>query len=245
MGFFEGLAPRWRAAAIGKPLTPLSRAIVAATQRGPVVGHFRLFRWVKRAKCVGMWVRSSAIRPVPAYAKVSEAALESVRQALAEDEEDAREQLDEAFERFEREQPCLAAHIGDILAETSEETALALGYFLVLTVWLAFDQAHGAQMEEVTAEAISATQELLELDEELRDSGPDEPLASDDIIAMEQPALIGFVHENLEAAAESHEGLEEEDLDKIYRVVLVQILVLSYAVTKPAGFPVGRAEAQA
>lgn len=194
---------------------------------------------------ISMWVRSSAIRPVPAYAKVSEAALESVRQGLAEDEEDAREQLDEAFERFEREQPCLAAHIGDVLAETGDETALALGYFLVLTVWLAFDHAHGPQIDEVTAEAISATQETLELDEELRDSGPDEPLESDDIIAMEQPALLGFVHENLNAAADSHDGLQEDDLDKIYQVVLVQILVLSYAIASPSGFPVGRAEAQA
>src|SRR5690606_6515028 len=111
-----------------------------------------------------MWVRASAIRPVPPYARVSEAALESVRQALAHDEEEAREPLDEAFERFEREQPCLAAHIGDVLSDTSDETALALGYFLVLTIWLAFDHAHGQHVDEVSAESISATQELLSLD---------------------------------------------------------------------------------
>jgi hypothetical protein len=192
-----------------------------------------------------MWVRSSAIRPVAPYARVSEAALESVRQALAEDEDDAREQLDEAFERFEREQPCLAAHIGDVLSDTSDETALALGYFLVLTVWLAFDHAHGSLLDEVSAESISATQELLTLDEELRDADPEEPLASDDVVRMEQPALLGFVHENLDAAMDNQDDLDDEDIDKIYRVVLVQILVLSYAISRPVGFPVARAEAQA
>lgn len=192
-----------------------------------------------------MWVRASAIRPVPPYARVSEAALESVRQALAEDEDDAREQLDDAFERFEREQPCLAAHIGDVLADTSDETALALGYFLVLTVWLAFDHAHGSLLDEVSAESIAATQELLTLDEELRDADPEEPLASDDVVRMEQPALLAFVHENLDAAMDNQEDLDDEDVDKIYRVVLVQILVLSYAISRPVGFPVARAEAQA
>lgn len=192
-----------------------------------------------------MWVRSSAIRPVPPYARVSEAALESVRQALAEDEDDAREQLDEAFERFEREQPCLAAHIADVLADTNDETALALGYFLVLTVWLAFDHAHGSLLDEVSAESISATQELLTLDEELRDADPEETLASDDVVRMEQPALLAFVHENLDAAMDNQDDLDDEDVDKIYRVVLVQVLVLSYAISRPVGFPVARAEAQA
>jgi hypothetical protein len=192
-----------------------------------------------------MWVRTSAIRPVATYARVSEAALESVRQALADDEDDAREQLDEAFERFEREQPCLAAHIGDVLSDTSDETALALGYFLVLTVWLAFDHSHGSLLDEVSAESISATQELLTLDEELRDADPEESLASDDVIRMEQPALLAFVHENLDAAMDSQDELADEDVDKIYRVVLVQILVLSYAISRPVGFPVARAEAQA
>jgi len=177
---------------------------------------------------------------------VSEAALESVRQALAHDEEEAREPLDEAFERFEREQPCLAAHICDVLSDTSDETALALGYFLVLTIWLAFDHAHGQHVDEVSAESISATQELLSLDEELRDADPMESLESDDVVLMEQPALIGFVHENLSAALEAHaDSVDEADVDKIYRVVLVQVLVLSYAINRPAGFPVARAEAQA
>src|SRR5262249_40626632 len=63
-----------------------------------------------------VWVRRSAIRPVPSYAEVPEHALDAVRDGLAEDDEEARAQLDEAFERFERAQPALAAHVADALS---------------------------------------------------------------------------------------------------------------------------------
>ncbi len=193
-----------------------------------------------------MWVRTSAIRPVPAFARVPAGALEAVRQNLAEDEEEAREQLDSAFDRFEREQPCLAAHIGDVLGEPLDETALALGYFLALAVWLAFERAHGSQVEEVSAESIAATQALLTLDEELRRADPTELLDTGDVIAMEQPGLLDFVHEHLNATLEANAAhIDVDDVDAIYRVILIEILSLSYAVTRPAGYPMGKIEIQA
>jgi hypothetical protein len=165
---------------------------------------------------------------------------------LADDEDEAREQLDSAFDRFEREQPCLSAHIGEMLSEPLDETALALGYFLALTVWLAFERAHAHHVDQVSAESIAATQELLTLDEELRRADPLEALDSDDIIGMEQPELIEFVHEHVNATLEANAAhIDVDDVDTIYRVVLVEILALSYAVNRPAGFPVGRIEAQA
>ena len=42
-----------------------------------------------------MWVRRSAIRPVPSYATLPAHALESVRDNLAEDDEEARSQFSE------------------------------------------------------------------------------------------------------------------------------------------------------
>jgi hypothetical protein len=193
-----------------------------------------------------VWVRASAIRPVPTYARIPGAAVESVRSSLADDEDEAREQLDSAFDRFEREQPCLSAHIGEMLSEPLDETALALGYFLALTVWLAFERAHAHHVDQVSAESIAATQELLTLDEELRRADPLEALDSDDIIGMEQPELIEFVHEHVNATLEANAAhIDVDDVDTIYRVVLVEILALSYAVNRPAGFPVGRIEAQA
>lgn len=192
-----------------------------------------------------MWVRSSAIRPVPSYARVPASALESVRLSLAEDEDEARVQLDEAFDRFEEEQPCLSAHIGDVLNAPLDETVLALGYFLALAVWLAFEQAHG-QLDEVSAESIGATLELLGLDEELRRADPTESLDTDDIVAMEQPHLLEFVYEHVNATLEANAPhIEVDDIDVIYRVILVEILALSYAVSRPAGYTVGELEIQA
>jgi hypothetical protein len=177
---------------------------------------------------------------------VPEGALESVRLSLADDEQKAREQLDDAFDRFEHEQPCLSAHIGDLLGEPLDETALALGYFLVLAIWLSFDRAHGTQIEQVSAESIAATQTLLTLDEELRRADSTESLDTDDVIGMEQPALLEFVHEHMSATLEAHAAhIDVDDVDAIYRVVLVEILALSYAVHRPAGYPVGRIEIQA
>lgn len=190
-----------------------------------------------------MWVRGTAIRPVPSYAKVAEGALDGVRRSLSDDDEAVRTQLDEAFDRFEREQPALAAHVGDVLGSPLDETALALGYFLTLVVWMGFERAHGSYMEEVTAESIQATEELLDLDEELRKTDPAEALDTDDVIAMEQPSLLEFVHEHLDATLEAHaEDVDVDDVHTVYKLVLVEILALSYAVRKPAGYPVAKTE---
>ena len=193
-----------------------------------------------------MWVRSSAIRPVAPYARVPAASLEAVRRGLASDDDDTASQLDLAFDRFEREQPCLSAHIGDVLSEPLDETALALGYFLALAVWLAFDRAHPGRVDQVSPESVRATHELLILDEELRRMDATEALDSEDVIGMEQPDLIEFVHEHVSATMEANRAtIDVDDVDVIYRIILVEILSLSYAVGRPAGFPAKLVEIQA
>lgn len=190
-----------------------------------------------------MWVRRSAIRPVPSYARVPASTLESVRRALAQDDEETRAELDHAFERFERAQPELASHVAKVLSSPLDETALALGYFLVLVVWLSFEKVYGRHLDVVTEQALRATQELLELDEQLRRNDPAEPLDSDDVVAMEQPDLIAFVHEHVGAALEARgDRVDLEDVHVVYRLVLVQVLALSYAVQRPAGYPVVKTE---
>jgi hypothetical protein len=190
-----------------------------------------------------VWVRGTAIRPVPSYARVAPSAIDAVRRGLADEDESVRGQLDEAFDRFEREQPALAAHVGDALSSPLDETALALGYFLTLVVWMGFERAHGTYVDEVTAESIQATEELLELDEQLRRKDPAEALDTDDVIAMEQPGLLEFVHEHLDATLDAHaENVDVDDVHAVYRLVLVEILSLSYAVRKPAGYPVQKTE---
>ncbi|HLV21163.1 MAG TPA: hypothetical protein VKZ49_09785 [Polyangiaceae bacterium] len=190
-----------------------------------------------------MWVRRSAIRPVPPYARVPAHALDAVRDSLAEDDEEARAQLDEAFERFERTQGTLAAHVTEALSQPLDETALALGYFLGLAVWLAFEQAHGGHIDEVQEAELVAVEELLSLDEELRRSDPADALDSDDVIAMEQPHLLDFVHEHIDATLEAHaDEIDVDDVHAVYRSVLVEILALSYAVRRPSGYPLAKTE---
>lgn len=209
--------------------------------------HLRHEKWL--ATTIGVleqssvWVRSSAIRPVPAYARVPGHALDAVRESLADDDDAAREQLDEAFERFERSQPALATRIAETLGKPLDETALALGYFLSLAIWLAFDQVHGQHLCEIGEEELSATEELLSLDEDLRRADPAEALDSDDVIAMEQPHLLEFVHDHVDATLEAHaDEVDVDDVHQVYRVVLIEILALSYAVERPSGYPVAKTE---
>jgi hypothetical protein len=190
-----------------------------------------------------VWVRSSAIRPVPSYARVPEHALDAVRENLSEDDEAAREQLDDAFDRFERTQPALAERMAETLGKPLDDTALALGYFLSLAIWLAFEQVHGDHMTEVGADELKATEELLALDEDLRRADPAEALDSDDVIAMEQPHLLAFVHEHVDATLEAHaDEVDVDDVHQVYRAVLIEILALSYGVERPSGYPVAKTE---
>jgi hypothetical protein len=190
-----------------------------------------------------MWVRRAAIRPVPPYAQVPSHAIDAVRQGLADDDERARAQLDQAFERFERTQPVLAAHVAEHLARPLDETALALGYFVTLAVWLSFEAAFGTHLEPVSEDALRATAESLELDEELRRSDPAEALDTDDVVAMEQPHLVGFVHEHIDATLEAHaESIDVDDVHATYRLVLLEVLALSYSVERPSGYPVAKTE---
>ena len=191
-----------------------------------------------------MWVRGTAIRPVPGYAKIAPPVLASLKGWLGEsDDERVRGDLDQAFERFEREQPVLSAHVGDVLAGPLDETALALGYFLTLVVWICFERAHRGRLDTVTAEAVRATEELLTLDEQLRSADPAEAVDTDDVVAMEQPTLLALVHEHIDATLDSHaEAIDVDDVDVVYRLVLVEILALSYAVRQPVGYPVAKTE---
>ncbi|MBI3202875.1 MAG: hypothetical protein IT377_21955 [Polyangiaceae bacterium] len=190
-----------------------------------------------------MWVRSSAIRPVPSYAKVPTHALDAVRESLADDDDAAREQLDAAFERFERLQPALAARVAETLSKPLDETALGLGYFLALAVWLAFERVHGEHVSEIREDELLATDELLTLDEELRRADPAEALDSDDVIGMEQPDLVEFVHEHVDATLEANaDEVDVDDVHQVYRAVLIEILALSYAVQRPSGYPVAKTE---
>lgn len=186
-----------------------------------------------------MWVRGAAIRPVPPYAVVPREILERVEQELAEGGLGTKSELDDAFERFERTQPALAQHAADILARPLDETALALGYFLTIAVWLGFERAFRDRLGVVTEEERAAADAALELEEQLRASNTEEPLDLEDVMAIEQPGVLAFLNEHVEAALEPEEDgssdVDVDDVHLVYRSVLVETLALSHAVAPTGG----------
>src|ERR1700693_3673730 len=116
-----------------------------------------------------MWVRGAAIRPVPRYAIVGARSLDQIERELADDSSRAREALDEAFARFESTQPNLADAISRLLSKPLDETALALGYFLSIAIWLAFERTFTeTRLREVSLDALKATEEAIKLEAEVR-----------------------------------------------------------------------------
>lgn len=184
-----------------------------------------------------MWVRRAAIRPVPSFAQLPLRALAEVEEQLAEDGDDARLRLDQAFARFEETQPALAERVSQALSGPLDETALALGYFLTLAIWLGFDSVFEGALDEVSETALTGVEESLQLDEQIRLSDPAEAVDSDDVVAMEQPDVLAFVHEHLDAALEANASeVDVDDVHSIYRVVLIEVLALSYAVRPPSNW---------
>ena len=186
-----------------------------------------------------MWVRGAAIRPVPPYAVVDREVLDRIEDELAENGTSPKPDLDDAFSRFEQTQVALAQLAAVTLARPLDETALALGYFLTIAVWLGFERAFGARLCEVTDQELEAAQSALNLEEELRASHAHEPLDLDDVMAIEQPGILAFVNEHVEAALEPGDGepreVDVDDVHAVYRCVLVLTLALSHAVSPATG----------
>jgi hypothetical protein len=189
-----------------------------------------------------MWVRGAAIRPVPRYAVVDGPTLQTIERELADDSPGAREELDSAFARFEATQPQLADALSQQLSRPLDDAGLALGYFLTIAVWLAFERTFGAtRLREVSQDALEATDQAIELEEQIRAAQGDELLFDlDDIVSIEQPNLLAFVHAHVDAALDAgtsdrirrSPGREVDlgDVRVVYRGVVLLTLCLSHAV---------------
>lgn len=188
-----------------------------------------------------MWVLRSAIRPVPSYARIDEATIQSVLENFANEADEHHDDFDAAFAEFDEAQSVLAHYVSGELSRNLGEPAMALGYFLSLCIWLSFERAMGRNINFITKESLDETCQLLELDQEMRKADVNEPLDTDDVVRMEQPRLVQFIHEHIENALdlESTE-LEMNELQVVYRMVLIMTLSFSYAVRAPAGFPTQR-----
>jgi hypothetical protein len=187
---------------------------------------------------------------------VEAATLEGIERELAENSDSTRGELDAAFARFESTQPQLADALSRVLAKPLDETALALGYFLTIAVWLSFERTFGkSRLREVSSDALDATEQAILLEEELRAAHGDEPLDLDDIVSIEQPFLLAFVHEHIDAALDPRRGehhangesreVDVDDVHSVYRAVVLLTLCLSHAVLPVDGASRGTRELMA
>ena len=193
-----------------------------------------------------MWARGAAIRPVPAWAIVPREAFTRVESELstADDphetggDDGESGQMHRDFARFEDTQPALASHASEVLGRPLDDTALALGYFLTLAVWLGFETTFKGRLGTVDEAQLAATRTALAVEEELRASHTEEPLDLEDVVALEQPHALAFMNEHLEAALETTSVAEDREVDLddmhvVYRMVVVVVLALSHAVQGP------------
>jgi hypothetical protein len=175
---------------------------------------------------------------VPGYAVVPESHLTAIENELGRDDDGTRTELDAAFRRFEETQPHVAERMAEALRKPIDETALSLGYFLSIAVWMAFDRAFGERLVLVTEDALRATEAAMALEEELRAAHSDEPIELDDVVAMEQPHVVAFANEHVDAALDPDADGSEVDIDdvhRVYRATLILTVALSYAVMPERG----------
>jgi hypothetical protein len=190
-----------------------------------------------------MWVQRSSIRPVPSYAKVGRAALEHLRSELLTQADQSPPAFDAMFQDFEDKQPILADHVGGVLSNPLSDAAVALGYFLSVAIWIAFDRTLGTALDPISSEELRSTVELFAFDHDLRQHSPGQSVDTGDVVFMEQPALVEFVRESIQATVRANQGqLGEDEVRQVHHMLLIEILALSYAVRAPAGFPLTKSE---
>ncbi|MCA9536744.1 MAG: hypothetical protein KC593_23840 [Myxococcales bacterium] len=183
-----------------------------------------------------MFLRKAALRPVPRHAVVDEHFVQLVEAQLDAHEDDLQGVLDRGYAELDRRQPALSDWLAEQLSEGQDELVQSLGYFLVVTVYMTFREAFPTRLDEVDERSLQIALETLSVDEELRANDPTEALDSDDVVAMGQPAVIEFVQHHVEEAIEQAEGeVELEQLDRVYRALLVEVIALSHAVAGPRG----------
>ncbi|HEU4580839.1 MAG TPA: hypothetical protein VFS67_21420 [Polyangiaceae bacterium] len=183
-----------------------------------------------------MWVRRSAIRPVPRYARLPESSIRSMEAAFSAADARAQQLARASYERLTSRQPALTAYLTRKLSASLDDTALALGHMLALAVYVGFESFAGSALRSLTPEAVAAAELAFSADEELRRADPRDALDSDDIIAIDQPALVAFVNDHIERTLEQHAAVVDvDDVDVVYRTILVEILALSQAVAPPPG----------
>lgn len=183
-----------------------------------------------------MFLRKAALRPVPRWAVVDELAIDGLEEGLGDGQERLQQALDVGYREMDRLQPHLAEWLAGQVSSRKDELAQSVGYFLAVTVYLAFREAFPTRLSTVDEVSLRLAIDTLSADEELRANDPTEVLESDDVVAMGQPVVLGYVQHHFdEALAQADDDVDLEAFDVVYRAILVEVIALSHAVRSPDG----------
>lgn len=183
-----------------------------------------------------MFFRKAAIRKIPQWAIVDQFAIERAEASLNADSPTLQDRLDRLFRAFGQDQPALSDYLSEEISELDHELSQSLGYFLIAAIFRVFTEAFPERLDEVDETALRIAVETLAADEALRADDPLEILESDDLVAMNQPELVDFVQGHLrDAFDQAEDEVPIEELDRVYRAALVEIIALSHAVISPDG----------
>jgi len=142
----------------------------------------------------------------------------------------------DAHQRFISEQRALAEYLRQRLPHSLDDVARALGQTLSVTLFMAFEETSTGELGPASADEVAAADAALDADEELRRADPVDALESEDIIAIEQPALVAFVNHHVGLALEKHaDSVDVDDVALVFRALLVEIMALSHAMIPPDG----------
>lgn len=183
-----------------------------------------------------MWVRRSAIKPIPRHARVSQSTVAVVEAKLASADARAQRVVADAYQRFSNEQQALAEYLRQRLPHSLDDVARSLGQTLSVALFMTFEQTSTGELRPASADDVAAADAALAADEELRRTDPVDALDSEDIIAIEQPALVAFVNHHIGITLEKHaDSADVDDVAHVFRALLVEIMALSHAVIPPDG----------
>ncbi|HJL19248.1 MAG TPA: hypothetical protein RMH99_26525 [Sandaracinaceae bacterium LLY-WYZ-13_1] len=173
---------------------------------------------------------------MPRWAVVDDVAIDALEGELDDGEEGLQETLDQSYREMDRLQPELAAWLAGQVSSRQDELAQSVGYFLAVTVYMAFREAFPTRLSNVDEAGLRLAIDTLEADSELRANDPTEVFESDDVVAMGQPAVVSYVQHHFDEAIAQADGAADLDaFDAVYQAILVEIIALSHAVRAPDG----------
>ena len=157
------------------------------------------------------WIRGAALRPVSPWAVVPPEVVQHLAEELSTAGEEVRTIVDRAYREFDVRQPIVSTFVAERVNALADPTAVALGYFLSITVFMMFERSFGGRVREVNEEELLAAKEALDSEDELRQKDPAAWITSEDVVASHQPSVLAFVRQHLDAALEDDPSEDEAD----------------------------------